>query len=217
MRLLINPKAVGGYTGIFRSGAECVIGRFSLAIKPTTTESIPGLALKIFIDGDQPSLNMHLLHSLDPQAGQNYFAQTFSNILPQPNGLPGRVISNLFGRSAEQFGAKDPNPGRLTLEHIAGMLPNGNRIQLPKAPYQLLYKPTARAHELMQGVGTEEDFRIKLAKLPVGQVLYDIYTLAESAPVENASFLGQLILTSQVVSSHYGDEKLYFQHNMQRK
>jgi hypothetical protein len=216
LRLVISPRAVDGYTGIFRSGAECVIGRFSLATKPTATKSIPGLALKIFIDGDQPSLNLHLMHALDPQAGQNYFAQTFSNILPQPDGLTGRVISNLFGRSAELFGAKDPNPGRLTLEHIAGMLPNGIHIPAPKTPYRLLFKPTPQTHALMQDAAAD-DFRIKLAELPIGQVLYDIYTLSEQESFQNVHFLGQLVLTSQVVSSHYGDEKLYFQHNMQRK
>jgi len=217
LRLVISPAAAGDYTGIFRSGAECMIGRFSLAAKSTATTSIPGLALKIFIDGDQPSINLHLMHSLDGQAGQNYFAQTFSNILPPPDGFPGRLIASLFARSAVLFGAKDPNPGRLTLEHLAGTLPNGNRIPVFKAPYQLLYKPTAQAHALMQGANAEDDFRLKLARLSIGQVLYDIYTLAEGEPAENARFLGQLVLASHVVSSHYGDENLYFRHNMEKQ
>jgi hypothetical protein len=217
MRLLISPEVAGDYTGIFHSGAECVIGRFSLATKPTSTKSIPGLALKIFIDGDQPSLNLLLMHSLDPQLGQNYFSETFSNILPPPDGLPGRLVANFFGRSAREFGAKDPNPGRLTLEHLAGKLPNGSRIPVPIAPYQLLYKPTAQARALMQEPNEKEDFRLKLASLPVGLVLYDIYTLAEGDSADNARILGQLVLASPVVASRYGDEKLYFQHHMERK
>lgn len=217
LRLVISPEAAGSYTGIFRSGAPCMIGRFSLATKPTATTSIPGLALKIFIDGDQPSINLHLMHSLDGQAGQNYFAQTFSNILPPPEGFAGRLIASLFARSAVLFGAKDPNPGRLTLEHLAGTLPNGHRIPALKAPYQLLLKPTPQAHALIQDASAKGDFRLKLAELPVGQVLYDIYTLDEGDPTENAKFLGQLILASQVVPSRYGDENLYFQHHMERK
>jgi hypothetical protein len=116
-----------------------------------------------------------------------------------------------------QFGAKDPNPGRLTLEHLAGTLPDGNRIPSPQTPYQLLFKPTAQARALMQGTSAEDDFRLKLAGLPVGQVVYDIYTLAEGDPAENARLLGQLVLAAPVMSSHYGDEKLYFRHNMARK
>ena len=217
LRLVIRPGAAGGYTGIFRSGAECVIGRFSLANKPAADTSIPGLALKIFIDGDQPSVNLQLMHSIDGQAGHNFFAQDFSNFLPPAIALPKRLLTNGFERSAVQFGAKDPNPGRLTLEHVAGTLPEGTRVPAPQTPYRLLFKPTAQARALMQGASAEDDFRLKLARLPVGQAVYDIYTLAEGDPAENAKLLGQLVLAAPVVSSHYGDEKLYFRHNMARK
>ena len=217
LRLVISPGAAGGYTGIFRSGAECVIGRFSLAGKPTTGTSIPALALKIFIDGDQPSVNLHIMHSVDGQAGHNFFAQTFSNILPPAIAFPKRELTSGFARSAVQFGAKDPNPGRLTLEHLAGTLPNGTRIANPQTPYQLLFKPTVQARALMQEASAQDDFRLKLAGLPVGQAVYDIYTLAEGEPAENARPLGQLVLAAPVVSSHYGDEQLFFRHNMERK
>ena len=217
LRLVISPQSAGGYTGIFRSGAECIIGRFSLASKPTTDISIPALALKIFIDGDQPSANLQLMHSVDGQAGHNFFGQTFSNILPPAIAFPKRLLSSGFERSAVQFGAKDTNPGRLTLEHLASTLPDGNRIPSPKAPYQLLFKPTAQARALMQDASAKDDFRLKLASLPVGQGVYDIYTLAEGDPAENAGFLGQLVLAAPVGSSRYGDEKLFFRHNMARK
>ena len=217
LRLVISPGAAGGYTGIFRSGAECVIGRFSLATKPTANHSIPALALKIFIDGDQPSVNLPLMHSVDGQAGHNFFAQTFSNILPPAVAFPKRLLSSGFERSAVQFGAQDTNPGRLTLEHLAATLPDGSRITAPHAPYQLLFKPSAPARALMQDTSAADDFRLKLAGLPVGQAVYDIYTLAEGEPAENAQVLGQLLLTAPLVSSRYGDEKLFFRHNMARK
>ena len=116
-----------------------------------------------------------------------------------------------------QFGAKDPNPGRLTLEHLAGTLPDGTRIANPQTPYQLLFKPTVQSRALMQEASAQDDFRLKLAGLPVGQAVYDIYTLAEGDPPENARPLGQLVLAAPVVSSHYGDEQLFFRHNMERK
>lgn len=216
LRLVINPQAAGGYTGIFRSGAECVIGRFSLASKPTADASIPALALKIFIGGDQPSVNLPLMHSVDGQGGHNFFAQTFSNLLPPARAFPKRLLASGFERSAVLFGAHDPNPGRLTLEHLAATLPDGTRIAAPNAPHQLLFKPTAPARALMQDASATDDFRLKLAGLPVGQPVYDIYTLAEGEPAENARLLGQLVLAAALVSSRYGDEKLFFRHNMAR-
>jgi hypothetical protein len=217
LRLVISPGAAGGYTGISQSGAECVIGRFSLASKPATDTSIPALALKIFIGGDRPSLNLHLMHSIDDQAGHNFFARTFSNILPPANAFAKRLLASAFERSAVQFGARDPDPGRLTLEHLAGTLPDGAPVATPKAPYRLLLKPTASARALMQDAGAGDDFRLKLAGLPVGQAVYELYTLAEGDPPERARLLGELVLAAPVVSSRYGDEKLYFQHNMARK
>jgi len=217
LRLAINPTAIDSYTGIFHSGAPCVIGRFSLATKPAQDTSIPGLALKIFIDGDQASVNLLLMHSIDEQAGHNYFAQTFSNILPAPRAFAKRMLASGFERSAVQFGAKDPNPGRLTLENLAGIQVNGQRIASPRTPYQILFRPTALARALMQGASALDDFRLKLAGLAVGQAVYDIYTLAEGDSPENARLLGQLLLTAPVVSSRYGDDKLYFQHNMARQ
>ncbi len=62
----------------------------------------------------------------------------------------------------------------------------------------------------------QDDFRIKLTDFPVGEVLYDVYALDKGETVEQAKLLGQLVLNSKIVASRYGDEKLYFQHNMQR-
>lgn len=216
MRLVINPEVRSGYTGIFSSGSECVIGRFSLAGKPAATTSIPALALKIFIDGDQPSINLLLMHSVDEQAGHNFFERSFSNILPQPIAFSKRLLASGFKRSAEKFGAKDPNPGRLSLEHLANILPDGRRVPNPNTPYQLIFKPTAQAHSLMLNAGANDDFRLALDHLQVGQAIYDIYTLSEGEPPESGILLGRLILVAPVISSRYGDEKLYFQHNMEK-
>ena len=217
LRLVINPKAKNGYTGIFSGGAECVIGRFSLAGKPAANTSIPALALKIFIGGNQSSVNLLLMNSVDEQAGHNFFERSFSNILPPPVALSKRLLASGFERSAEKFGAKDPNPGRLSLEHLAKIQLSGKQVPNPRAPYQLIFKPTAQAHSIMQDAGANDDFRLALDRLEVGQAVYDIYTLSEGEPSESAMLLGQLILVAPLVSSRYGDEKLYFQHNMEKR
>jgi hypothetical protein len=155
-----------------------------------------------------------MMHSVDAQVGHNYFAQDFSNILQPAVAFPKRLLESGFKRAAVLFGAKDTNPGRLTLEHLAGTLPNGERIATPKVPHQLIFKPTAYARALMTDATATDDFRVKLAEFLVGQAIYDIYTLREGAPAGDAKFLGQLVLATPVVSSRYGDEMLYFQHNM---
>ena len=215
-RLDITADAASDFTGIFRNGAECVIGRFSLASKPTSDKSIPALALKFFIAGDRPSVNLLLMNSIDGQIGHNYFGETFSNIIPPATSIPTRILASAFERSAAMFGAKDTNPGRLTLEHLSSTQSDGQRIYAPVTPYQLLFKPTASVQTLMRDARAEDDFRVSLARLSAGQAIYDVFALDKDSAPEGARLLGQLVLTETPISSRYGDEKLYFQHNMER-
>ena len=96
LRLEILPEAQGRYSGIFQSGAECAIGRFSLANRPSESTSIPALAIKIFIDGDHPSLNLHLMNSVDGQEGHDFFATPFSNILPPARSFSTKLLDRAF-------------------------------------------------------------------------------------------------------------------------
>lgn len=217
LRLEILPAARGRYSGVFQSGAECAIGRFSLANKPTENASIPALAIKFFVDGNRPSLNLHLMNSVDGQAGHDFFATDFSNILPPAQSFSTKLLDRAFRAVAEDLGAKDTNPGRLTLEHLSAIHPDGTPAGRPATPYRIILKPTAAARLLTSDARANDDFRLRLAALPVGEAIYEIYTLDADESPDNARRLGQLVLTSPVVSSRYGDETLYFQHHTERK
>jgi len=217
LRFEILPASDHGYSGIFRSGAECAIGRFSLANKPTARTSIPALAIKFFIDGNHPSLNLHLMNSVDGQEGHDFFADDFSNILPPARSFSTQMLDRAFRAVAEDFGAKDPNPGRLTLDHLSATLPSGEAVRDPRTPYRIVLKPTAVTRALMPDASASDDFRVRLAALPVGAAIYEIFALKAGESAEQAKPLGRLVLTSPVVSSRYGDEVLYFQHYTERK
>ena len=217
LRLEIDPLAAGLYTGVFRSGAACILGRFSLATRPTPEKSVPGLALKIFVAGDQPSLNLHLMHSVDGQREPGFFAHPLSNVLPPPESFATRLLQRWFAQVAEQFGARDPNPGRLTLDHLAGMTPEGVQVGAPIAPYQIVLRPTAAVRAQLASGPVEADFRAVLARLPAGLPLYEVLARAENEAPERLQVLGTLVLHAPVVASRYGDETLYFQHHMARK
>lgn len=216
LRFVVNFAVASRYTGIFQRGADCVIGRFSLATKPTDTHSVPALALKFFIDGNHPSVNLQVMNSIDGQEGYNFFEKTFSNIIPPAASFVTRLLAGFFEVAAIHFGARDSDPGRLTVEHLADINADGSKVAAPRAPYQLLFKPRPAAVARFNGVTMQDDFRLKLTDFPVGEVLYDVYALDKGETVEQAKLLGQLVLNSKIVASRYGDEKLYFQHNMQR-
>jgi hypothetical protein len=214
----VSTKSSRGYTGIYESGSDCVIGRLSVATKPTKTSIVPALALKFFISGHK-SKNLQIMNSTSGQKSHNFFEMPFSNIIPPPDSFAKRLIQRLFRKAAVAFGAKDPDPTHLTVEHLAKIQVNGNAVVTPKSPYRLIFKPTIAASALMKGSTVDTDFRTNLARYPVGQAMYDVYALDEGESFDDlptSKLVGQLIPTTNIVASSYGDEKLNFQHNMEK-
>jgi hypothetical protein len=214
----VSSKSARGYTGIYESGSDCVIGRLSMATKPTKTTTVPALALKFFISGHK-SENLQIMNSTSGQKSHNFFEMPFSNIIPPPDSFAKRLMQKLFRKAAVAFGAKDPDPTHLTVEHLAKIQVDGTAVVTPKSPYRLIFKPTTAASALMKDATVDSDFRKNLARYPVGQAMYDIYALDEGESSDDlpaSKLLGQLIPTTNIVASSYGDEKLNFQHNMEK-
>lgn len=214
----VSSKSANGYTGIYESGSDCVIGRLSLATKPTKTTTVPALALKFFISGHK-SENLQIMNSTAGQKSHNFFEMPFSNIIPPPDSFTKRLVQKLFRKAAVAFGAKDPDPTHLTVEHLAKIQVDGTAVANPKTPYRLIFKPTKAASALMKDATVDTDFRTNLASYPVGQAMYDVYAFADGESYDDlpaSNFVGQLIPTTKIVASSYGDENLHFQHNMER-
>ncbi len=214
----VSTKSARGYTGIYESGSDCVIGRLSMATKPTKTTTVPALALKFFISGHK-SENLHIMNSTSGQKSHNFFEMPFSNIIPPPDSFAKRLIQRIFRKAAVAFGAKDPDPTHLTVEHLAEIQVDGTAIVTPKSPYRLIFKPTMLASALMKNATVDSDFRTNLARYPAGQVMYDVYALDEGESADDLpanKIVGQLIPMTRIVASSYGDEKLNFQHNMKK-
>jgi len=214
----VSSKSARGYTGIYESGSDCVIGRLSMATKPTKTTTVPALALKFFVSG-HTSENLQIMNSTSGQKSHNFFAMPFSNIIPPPDSFATRLIQRIFRKAAVAFGAKDPDPTHLTVEHLAKIHVDGTAVVTPKSPFRLIFKPTLAASALMKDATVDTDFRKNLARYPVGQVMYDVYAMDEGESADDLSankLVGHLIPTSNIVASSYGDEKLNFQHNMEK-
>lgn len=187
-----------------------------MATKPTNTTTVPALALKFFISG-QNSVNLQIMNSVDGQKSHNFFEKRFSNILPPPDSFVAHLVLKIFRKAAVTFGAKDPDPTHLTVEHLAKINVDGTAVVNPKSPFRLIFKPTTAASALMKDATVDTDFRMSLAGYPIGQAMYDVYAFDEGESFDElpaGRFVGQLIPTTRIVASSYGDEKLNFQHNM---
>ena len=108
------PSDHSPFTGLFSTGG---LGLIRVSLATLGDPYIPGLALKILIDG-APSVNFHVMYSLDGQgSNRNFFFNTFSNVIPSPTGILAFAAVG-FNRAASALGLeKDRKSTRLNSSH----------------------------------------------------------------------------------------------------
>jgi hypothetical protein len=187
------------YTGLLRGGGPGLI-RLSLAVPlKSTGQFIPGMALKLFVDGS-PSRNVVAMEKLEGQGDDhNYFAHAFTNWLPDPVDTNTKVGRWMFERAVQ-------DAIHLRVDHLANISSRGEPVDPWFAPEQLIFKP------LITMDSNCTDFREELAKIPGGTELYQVY--GRTVPLQNPEiYIGKIVTTSEFVAGPYEDELLYFQHD----
>lgn len=212
------PTADTPFTGLFK-GADCGLLRLSVTGDPADRGFAPGLALKLLVD-DHPSENVSALVSLSGQ-GQNYnfFANEFSNIVPEEKSFGPKFINLLF-RRVTKF------PRHLYLQEFGKINQKGHRESHPHYPYRIFLSPNPN---IQLPETPPHDFRRDLVTIPSGTVLFSVYAVdpkqlgddaaAHAADTvdqpeyrQNAQLIGQIETTSEFVASFYGDSQLFFRH-----
>lgn len=99
----ITWKNLGGhpYTGMFK-GADAGYARLSVA-KPVDTKTpnlAPGMGIKLLRDG-QDSANFVCMFGVDGQDSLNFFANDFSNHIPNPNSLALKPLEARFATQTQ--------------------------------------------------------------------------------------------------------------------
>ena len=201
------------YTGIFSSGAEYGVARFSLAKPPTEENSTPGMGLKIFVD-DKESVNIMAMYSLDGQTSHHIFANDFSNVLGKP--APGFIndkLNEAFTESLRQIGDRHGSPRELSIEHFARLTSDGTTVQEVQAPYRLIFRPTEAVKSLMQD-DFQQDFRAQLEGKGEKVTLYAIFAThkLENNRESEPKLIGHLLGDSPFIASEFGDKHLFFRH-----
>ncbi len=209
-KIKLVPADDSPYTGLFK-GTDYGLIRASLTGDPSDRGFAPGLALKLFADG-QPSGNFSALVSLSGQ-GQNYnfFAQEFSNIVPVVNEFGPRVTNLIFRRVTKY-------PTRIDLQHLGAITQQGEPVKHPQTPTQLFLVPNPD----LQFSESPHDFRTDLASIAQGTQLFSLYAvnpqelgddaIGTAHYRQQAQYIGHLETTSAFVTSFYGDSQLFFRH-----
>ena len=193
-----QPLAGHPFTGIYKARAIGLV-RLSLATAPSDDSYVPGIAIKFLFD-NHPSLNLHAMHALDGQ-GQNwnFFANPFSNKIDHPSSWLLKGIEKIF-----EWTRSPAN--ELPLDHLAKLDPQGKKIEMPIAPEQIYFVPTASTQNIIDP-DSRIDFRLELEKISLGP-LYNVYGALDGVEYQ----IGTIELDSEILASEYGDSTLFFQH-----
>jgi hypothetical protein len=192
------------YTGLFATGAKALL-RFSDG--GGGPRFVPSFAMKFPIDG-APSLNFFALpyelrKSRDPLVG------VFANASLEPQKFDAKLLASAFQRTAKALRGSRLYATYLPLHHMAGKTPDGKTIAAPNVPDRLELRPTDAARA---AAAEARDFRVRLASIPEGTVLFDVSVSHDiKAP---AVPYGVVRLDTRFVASRWGDERLFFQHDV---
>lgn len=187
-----------GYTGMLESGADYGLIRFSCGAQPDTSKPkaaqanrnfAPGFGLKFLIDGE-PSANLVTLTA--QQDNWNFFANDFSNHIP----IPPEPIFSKF-KSATDY------PQHVGLSDFSKHHHDGKEVSSPKFPFALTFQATDALRTGFPEDFSGVDFTNQLETVPAGSKLFSV--LAQAEPTSAKVHIGDLILTSEITKSMYGD------------
>lgn len=215
------PTENSPYTGMFQ-GAECGLLRMSITYRPTKKRGFaPGLALKLLRDG-APSANISALYRLEGQ-GQNHniLENPLSNIVPIGSGLGMKLVNKVFSKVTSY-------PEELLMEHFSDKDEKGLMVKSAKAPRQVFFVPNDKFNFSQ----SKHDFRKDLMTIPEGTALYKVYAADESLKnfdysdytnadiarfLEGSQLIGELITDSEFIASEFGDNGIFFRHEVRPK
>ena len=199
------------YTGIFQ-GFDSALLRLSVANKPdyskkTAEEAyqnfIPGYSLKV-LRNNVSSANVFGLYSLDGQKSWNFFNGDLSNHLDFPNSLKLKLLAKKFSTATKYV-------GQIGLKPLADFDQDGVKAEKSVYPYRIFFRPTDAVKNLFSDDFTES-YMDQLKTIKSGTHIYDLYAI-EKPEEACEKLIGGIYLDSDLVSSKFGDEGLFFQHN----
>lgn len=198
------PTRDSPFTGHF-AGSKHVIIRLSSAGEPTADNLKPGIALKFLEDG-HPSLNVVALHTLEGQTSGNFFQETFSNHFRGK-----KDISWIEQRIFDRFEKVNHPETWVGCSDLAATTPRGEDVSEAVTPFQLFFVPNAELSRDWADVSPLEYLDKLVSDVPSGSMLYTVE--GSLCPHDTTRVkMGELVLTSGLIKSSYGDGKLFFQH-----
>lgn len=205
-RVTMKITASHPYTGVLAKGGPALL-RFSDA--KGGGSFAPSIALKFLVTG-KASLNfLGLPNDYREKGDLRCFSSVYCNSTVPAKEFDTKLVQGAFQKAAKALGGTRLYSVYLPLHHLAGMGADGAAAENPVVPDRVEFHPT---EEAKRACPEALDFRLSLGRMPAGIKLFDVRVAAKiDQPAEP---MGEVWLDSTFVASKYGDERLFFAHDV---
>jgi len=197
------------YTGIFRSGCDNIILRFSLAGEPdpNVLSITPAVAIK-FLRNGIPSGNLIGMYSLLGQDSWNFFKHDLTNHVPDLYSGAGEAYQ--FLRSL--FATASNIPVFIGVSDLARFDQSGTEFKNPSFPFRVIFHPVTPIHTKFPDTYPGMNLQEQLSTLLPPGILFEVYV--QHTPTSTTfSSIGYIQTDSFPTPSLFGDKGLFFQHS----
>lgn len=170
---------------------------------------VPGLGIK-FMRSKVPSASFVSLVSLSPLPNNeyNFFADTFSNHIPPAEGLAATAL-------AKKFTQKSGCPTQVGLSDVCKYDSDGNTADKPVFPYELTQR--SKVVQFPSTPITQAQLQEQLISITEGTPLFEVGYFTDPKHAQSgvpATVLGTMVTDGPCVNSLFGDESLFFKHQL---
>jgi len=202
------------YTGMYASGALSLL-RLSTALSPSDDGMTPALTVKMFKDG-KPSANYAAMYTFGETPGNNFFLHSLSTHGPRKgNNFALKILAWAFDRISK---VSSSCSGTMQL---ANSTASGSSIPRSKVkvPFALILQPNPKLYNLIRNYHGP-DVMAAISKLVNKTMVNEVgwKVLAVTGPdfpkVDKIVHIGNYVLESEITTSLWGDQKLFFQQQL---
>jgi len=208
----LQISSTSPFTGVLKANnvANGLIRMGSALAVDLSSGVVPGVGVK-FLRSKVPSGNYVALNTLRPLPDNNYnfFEKTLSNHIPAyPQGTKEKVLMKKFGQASTCV-------TMVGLSDICSYDNDGAPVGTPKFPFELTMD--SRIIQFLKTPVMQDQLQEQLAAIPSGTKLYEIGYHSDPKSSKSGAaptVLGTMVTDGPCVNSKFGDESLFFRHQL---
>lgn len=198
------------FTGMWEGSQHGLI-RLSSAAEPSDSQPLaPGIALKLLRDGVEAA-DLVAMYGVNGTPGDwNFFEKDFSNHIGAADGTALKAVAAKFATETDWIQS-------VGLSNFGICDESGKFNSAPVFPFKMRFHPNDAVRHLIPNTKPDDymAYTSQLEQVPANSAVYDVY--GQDAPWELGGaehFMGTIVLDGSFTKSKWGDEHLFFRHQL---